>query len=116
MDNKARNQILLVLFIGVLMGALDIAIVGPALPTIRTSFGVDDRAAAWIFTTYVLFNLISVPLMAKLSDVFGRRAIYVLDVSLFAIGSLIVALSPVLITLVADSILSRATASPPRAT
>jgi MFS family permease len=51
MDNKARNQILLVLFIGVLMGALDIAIVGPALPKIRDSFGVDDRAVAWIFTT-----------------------------------------------------------------
>lgn len=96
MEAKARNQILLVLFIGVLMGALDIAIVGPALPTIRSSFSVDDRAVAWIFTTYVLFNLISVPLMAKLSDVFGRRAIYVLDVSLFALGSLIVALSPAL--------------------
>jgi EmrB/QacA subfamily drug resistance transporter len=96
MDTKARNQILLVLFIGVLMGALDIAIVGPALPTIRSAVGVDDRAVAWIFTTYVLFNLMSVPLMAKLSDVFGRRAIYVLDVALFALGSLIVALSPAL--------------------
>ena len=96
MENKVRNQILLVLFVGVLMGALDIAIVGPALATIRDAFGVDDRAVAWIFTTYVLFNLISVPLMAKLSDVFGRRTIYVLDVSLFAFGSLIVALSPAL--------------------
>lgn len=78
------------------MGALDIAIVGPALPVIKQSFGVDERALAWIFTTYVLFNLISVPLMAKLSDAFGRRTIYVLDVSLFAFGSLIVALSPTL--------------------
>ena len=47
-DDKARNRVLLVLFIGVLMGALDIAIVAPALPTIRDYFGVDDRAAAWI--------------------------------------------------------------------
>lgn len=76
------------------MGALDIAIVGPALTQIKQSFGVDDRAIAWVFTTYVLFNLISVPLMAKLSDAFGRRAIYVVDVSLFALGSLMVALSP----------------------
>jgi EmrB/QacA subfamily drug resistance transporter len=94
MESKVRNQILLVLFIGVLMGALDIAIVGPALPMIRNTFGVDDRAIAWVFTTYVLFNLIGVPLMAKLSDAFGRRAIYILDVALFAIGSLSVALSP----------------------
>jgi len=94
MEAKQRNRILLVLFVGVLMGALDIAIVGPALPTIRKEFAVDDRAMAWVFAVYVLFNLISVPLMAKLSDMFGRRLIYVLDVTLFAAGSLLVALAP----------------------
>jgi EmrB/QacA subfamily drug resistance transporter len=92
--NSSTNPVMLVLFIGVLMGALDIAIVGPALPAIQKSFGVDERASAWVFTIYVLFNLIGTPLMAKLSDRFGRRSIYVLDVSLFAIGSLLVAVSP----------------------
>lgn len=94
MEDITRNRILLTLFIGVLMGALDIAIVGPALPSIKESFQVDDRAGAWIFTMYVLFNLISVPLMAKLADAVGRRTIYIADVVLFAIGSLLVAFSP----------------------
>jgi EmrB/QacA subfamily drug resistance transporter len=94
MKNHSRNTILTVLFIGVLMGALDIAIVGPALPSIRSSFNISDRALSWIFSIYVLFNLVGTPLMAKLSDQFGRRAIYVLDVALFAAGSLLVALSP----------------------
>ena len=94
MTDKTRNQILLVLFIGVLMSALDIAIVAPALPSIQAFFGVGDRVLAWTFTIYVLFNLISTPLMAKLSDMFGRRSVYVMDVALFATGSLIVALSP----------------------
>jgi len=94
MDDKTRNKVLLVLFLGVLMGALDIAIVAPALPSIQKFFGVGDRILAWTFTIYVLFNLISTPLMAKLSDTFGRRSIYVLDVALFALGSLIVALAP----------------------
>ena len=94
MTDKTRNQILLVLFLGVLMGALDIAIVAPALPAIQKFFGVGDRALAWTFTIYVLFNLLSTPLMAKLSDIFGRRSIYILEVALFALGSLIVALSP----------------------
>ena len=93
-DNRARNRVILVLFLGVLMGALDIAIVGPALKPIQRYFGVDDRLLAWIFNIYVLFNLIGTPLMAKLSDLFGRRAIYVLDVVLFGLGSLVVALSP----------------------
>jgi len=94
MNDKVRNQILLVLFLGVLMGALDIAIVAPALLSIQKFFGVGDRALTWTFTVYVLFNLIGTPLMAKLSDLFGRRSIYVLDVTLFALGSLVVALSP----------------------
>lgn len=94
MDDKTRNKLLLVLFLGVLMGALDIAIVAPALPSIQNFFKVGDRILAWTFSIYVLFNLISTPLMAKLSDTFGRRSIYTLDVSLFAMGSLIVALSP----------------------
>jgi EmrB/QacA subfamily drug resistance transporter len=93
-DTKARNRLLGVLFIGVLMAALDIAVVGPALPTIRAVFAIDDRALAWVFAIYVLFNLIGTPLMAKLSDRFGRRAIYTLDVALFAAGSLLVALAP----------------------
>lgn len=88
------NSLLGVLFVGVLMGALDIAIVGPALPAIGRSFPVTQRQLAWTFTLFVLFNLASTPLMAKLSDRSGRRGIYVLDVSLFAAGSLIVALSP----------------------
>ena len=93
-DNRARNRILLVLFIGVLMGALDIAIVAPALPALQAFFGVNDRILAWTFTIYVLFNLIGTPLMAKLSDISGRRTIYILDVLIFAGGSLVVALAP----------------------
>lgn len=93
-DSRARNRILLVLFVGVLMGALDIAIVGPALPAIQTAFGTGERAIAWIFSIYVLMNLVSTPITTKLSDSFGRRPIYILSVSVFAVGSLVVALSP----------------------
>ncbi len=89
-----RNRILLLLFFGVLMGALDIAIIAPALPAIQKHLGIDDRAKSWVFGVYVLFNLIGTPLMAKLSDARGRRSIYVLDVSLFALGSLVAAVSP----------------------
>jgi EmrB/QacA subfamily drug resistance transporter len=93
-DDRQRNQILLVLFIGVLMAALDIAIVGPALPAIKQAFNADDRGLTWVFTIYVLLNLVGTPLIARLSDLFGRRTIYTMSVSLFAIGSLLVATAP----------------------
>jgi EmrB/QacA subfamily drug resistance transporter len=76
------------------MAALDIAIIGPALPTIQQAFGVDERSIAWVFSIYVLMNLVSTPLMAKLSDIYGRRAVYVADVALFGFGSAVVMLSP----------------------
>ena len=91
---RERNFVLGVLFFGVLMAALDIAIIGPALPAIRDGFHTTDRAVVWVFTTYLLFNLIGTPLMAKLSDRLGRRDVYIADVLLFVLGSVVVALAP----------------------
>jgi EmrB/QacA subfamily drug resistance transporter len=93
MESKQRNRILLVLFFGVLMGALDIAIVGPALTAIQKTYEVNERLLTWVFSIYVLFNLVGTPLMAKLSDQFNRRTVYIIDILLFALGSLIVAVS-----------------------
>jgi EmrB/QacA subfamily drug resistance transporter len=90
----STGMVLTVLFLGVLMGALDIAIVGPALPALRAHFGVDDRAGAWIFTIYVFLNLLGAPVLAKLSDRLGRRPVYLLAVGLFAAGSALAAAAP----------------------
>jgi len=89
MDNSDRNKILALLFVGVFMGALDIGIVGPALPAIKTAFGINERLVSWMFTIYILFFMIGTPLMAKLSDMYGRKTLYILDVFLFAVGSAI---------------------------
>ncbi len=94
MNDKQRNRLLAVLFLGVLMAAMDIAIVGPALPAIRDGFAITDRTVTWVFTVYLLANLIGTPIMAKLSDRLGRRDVYVADVVLFVIGSIVVASAP----------------------
>jgi EmrB/QacA subfamily drug resistance transporter len=89
-----NNMVLLVLFLGVLMGALDIAIVGPALTPIRKWFGVTVRDMTWVFSVYVLMNLVATPILAKLSDISGRKSVYIASVLFFATGSLVVAFSP----------------------
>ena len=88
MENK--NKLIALLFVGVLMGALDISIVGPAIPSIEKALQIGDRYSGWIFSIYVLFNLIGISLFARLSDIFGRRNIYVVALSIFAFGSIIV--------------------------
>ena len=92
-ENVATLPILLLLFGGVFLGALDIAIVGPALPAIQTELMLDARQNASIFSIYILFGLIGAPLLASLSDRHGRRRVYVACLVLFGIGSLIVAMS-----------------------
>jgi hypothetical protein len=45
-----QGPLLAVLFAGVLMGALDISIIGPALPAMRGSLGIGDRSMTWLFS------------------------------------------------------------------
>ena len=88
------SRLLGVLFLGTLLAALDIALVGPALPAIGEAFGLDERGVSWVFTAFVLANLAGLPVMAALSDRVGRRRVYLADVALFALGSVIVASAP----------------------
>lgn len=91
---RSHWRLLAVLFAGVLVGALDISIVGPALPAIGAEFSVDSRSLAWVFNTYVLVYLIAAPLLGKLSDRQGRRHVYAASLALFGTGSVAIALSP----------------------
>ncbi|NDC89776.1 MAG: MFS transporter, partial [Bacteroidetes bacterium] len=70
--------------------ALDIAVLGPALPAMRETFGVDARTGSWLFNAFVFANFVGVPLMATLSDRLGRRPVFMLDVALFGLGALLV--------------------------
>lgn len=88
-----NKKLLTLLFFGVLMMALDIAVMGPALPTLKAAFAVKEREITWIFSIYLLFSLVSNPLMGRLSDRFGRRIVYTVDLCLFGAGSLIIAMS-----------------------
>ncbi len=93
MTRDLTRKILTLLFFGVLMGALDIAIIGPALPTIKEAFSVDDRVLPWVLNIYILMNLMGTPLLGKLSDLYGRKHIYIFALLLFGVGSAVVMLS-----------------------
>jgi EmrB/QacA subfamily drug resistance transporter len=93
LENSAI-PLLLTLGLGVLAGALDLGVLSPALPAIGVQFGVGTGDLSWIFTLYLLANIVSIAIMSTLADRYGRRPIYIACVSLFALGSLIAVLSP----------------------
>jgi len=92
--DASSRRILLVLFLGVLMAALDLAIVGPALRPIRETFGLTARSGSWVLNVFVLSNLVGVPILSRLADRIGRRTIYTIALLAFGTGSFVVATAP----------------------
>ena len=92
LPHRVRLEILFAVLLGIFLAALDQTIVGTALPTIVTELEGND-VYVWAFTAYLLTATVSGPLYGKLSDIFGRRPIFLIGVSIFLIGSLLCGLS-----------------------
>lgn len=99
MEAKQTNILLALLFIGVLMGAVDIAIIGPALPAIQADFDMTGRQLSVLFNAYVLCQMLGAQLLAKVSDRLGLRAVYMFSIGCFALGSLLLSFAPDIYTL-----------------
>ncbi len=92
--DAGQRRLVQALFVGVFMAALDSAIVGPVLPALRATFGIDNRTAGLLSTVFALSSMCSTALMAYLSDRHGRRPVYLTSVALFAAGSVCIAAAP----------------------
>ena len=83
--------------IPIFIGALDLTVVSAVLPQVILDLeiplqtGLDD--AAWIVTGYLLAYSVSMTFMGRLSDLFGRRKVYLAALVIFAIGSYMVAVT-----------------------
>ncbi|TMF51099.1 MAG: MFS transporter, partial [Chloroflexi bacterium] len=85
----SRRDTLLTMF-GVLMvmllGSLDQTIVATALPHVIADLHGFDRYT-WVSTAYLLASTVTVPIYGKLSDLFGRKPIFLFGIVLFLVGS-----------------------------
>jgi MFS family permease len=82
-----------VLSFAVLDLGLEQGIVGPALPVLERHYGASPTAGTWILTGFVLAAAVAIPLAGRLGDQFGRRRMLSWSLALFALGSLICAVS-----------------------
>ncbi|KAI4716277.1 putative efflux pump antibiotic resistance protein [Aureobasidium sp. EXF-10727] len=69
--------------------ALDSTILTTTLPILSKALHTNTTETFWIATSYLLTSAIFQPPIAALSDIFGRRAIFLLAITLFTIGSII---------------------------
>ena len=86
-----HRQILLVLaglMSGMLLSALDQSVVGAAMRTIADDLkGLELQA--WVTTAYLITSTISTPIYGKLGDIFGRRRLFIVAITIFIVGSLL---------------------------
>jgi EmrB/QacA subfamily drug resistance transporter len=86
-----KREILLVmvgLMSGMFLSALDQTVVSTSMRTIADD--LDGMALqAWVTTAYMIMSTISTPLYGKLSDIFGRRPLFIIAISVFVLGSLL---------------------------
>src|SRR5262245_23324665 len=89
--------ILALLCLPVFIGALDLTIVSAVLPEVIRSMTIEIQkldVAGWVVTGYFVSYAISMTFMGKVSDVAGRRVVYLVCLVIFFVGSWLVAASP----------------------
>ena len=84
-----HRQILFIIFglmAGMFLSSLDQTIVGTSMRTIADDLkGLD--AQAWVTTAYLVTSTIATPIYGKLSDIFGRRPLFIIAIIIFLVGS-----------------------------
>ena len=69
-----------------LLAAIDQTVVATALPVIVGDIG-GLTSYSWVVTSYMLASTVTVPLYGKLSDVHGRRLLFLIAITVFLVGS-----------------------------
>lgn len=86
MNQKRLYWTLGALLVGLFLSSLDQTIVSTALPTIVEKLGGLEHIS-WVFTVYMLTSTSVMPIVGKLSDMYGRKAFYIAGLLVFLIGS-----------------------------
>lgn len=100
--------------LGALMAALAQTLIIPVLPVMSRDLGASTTQAQWLLTSTLLVAAVSVPVVGRLADMFGRRRMLLVAVGALTVGSLIDALtSNITVMLIGRAIAGLSTAAIP---
>lgn len=88
--NKVTNRplVLISVMLAMFVGAVEATIVTTAMPAIASDLGGFSRYS-WIFSAYLLTSTVTVLIYGKLADLFGRKPILFIGLTIFLIGSIL---------------------------
>jgi EmrB/QacA subfamily drug resistance transporter len=87
LPHRRKMEILFAILLGMFLSALDQTIVGTALPTIVGDLHGSNELYTWVVTIYLLTSTITGVFYGKLSDIYGRRPMLLIGISIFLLGS-----------------------------
>src|SRR5258707_2396588 len=108
--------ILALVCLPVFIGALDLTIVSAVLPDVIRSMTIEIQkldVAGWVVTGYFVSYAISMTFMGKVSDIAGRRIVYLVCLVIFFVGSWLFATSAGGCSQAAPRVMERVQSRPP---
>ncbi|NYF24063.1 MDR family MFS transporter [Sporosarcina sp. JAI121] len=89
-NSKTTNRplVLISVMLAMFVGAVEATIVTTAMPAIASDLGGFSRYS-WIFSAYLLMSTVTVLIYGKLADLFGRKPILFIGLTIFLIGSIL---------------------------
>jgi EmrB/QacA subfamily drug resistance transporter len=84
-----RRWVLLITCIGSMMAPLDSTIVSVSLPEIAQDLGMDYAEIIWVPTAYLVTLAVMILVMGRVSDLYGRKPIFIAGFGIFTLGSLL---------------------------
>lgn len=111
MARPGSTAALVLAALGFFLITLDVSIVNLALPSIQADLGGGTSAQQWVLDGYTLFFAALLLCAGNLSDRIGAKRAYVLGIALFGLTSLLCALAPSVLILIAARCAQGATAA-----
>lgn len=91
-----RQQIVMlaIMVFGTFVTVLNQTVITPAQPAIMAEMSIDASSVQWLTTGFTLVNAIMIPVTAYLTDKHSTKILYIVSMSIFAVGSLMAAIAP----------------------
>ena len=86
-EHPPRILVTITVMLGLIMAIVDATIVNVALPTMAGNLGASTDEIAWVVTSYILANVVVMPLNGWLTARFGRQKFYATCLAIFTIAS-----------------------------
>ncbi len=99
-DERRRSLVVLGVMLSIFLAAMESTVVSTAMPRVVASLG-GLEIYSWVFSGFLLTSTVTMPLWGRLSDLLGRRRVFLGGLTIFLAGSALSGLAQTMTQLIA---------------